>query len=142
MSVGFLAGADGFGILFLGHPDAAVVAERFAHKGELALVFAMHGDAGGVNLGEGEVGQICAFLECLDGGGTVATHSIGAQEECTAIATGGEHHSVGGIAFDFAGDEVAYDDAACASVDDHDVEHLAAVERADGALLDLAVERA
>ncbi len=46
-----------------------------------------------------------------------------------------------GIAFDFACHEVADNDTACASVNDYDVEHLAAVEAAHGAFLNLTVER-
>ena len=54
---------------------------------------------------------------------------------------GGKHDGVSGIAFEFAGDEIAYDDASCASVDDDDVEHLTAIERDDLAFFDLTVER-
>ncbi len=102
----------------------------------------MYGYTGGVYLGEGEVRQICAFLESLNGGRAVAAHSVCRQEECTAVTAGGEYHGVCGVAFDFAGDEVADDDTACAAVDYYHVEHLAAVERANGALFNLAVERA
>ena len=52
----FLACTDSLGVLFfLGHPDTAVVTERFAHECELRLVFAVNGDTGGVNLSECEV---------------------------------------------------------------------------------------
>ena len=140
---GFLfAGADGLGILFLlGHPDAAVVTERFAHEGELRLILAMDGDTGGVNLGECEVGQVGAFAECLDGSRAVAAHSVGREEECTAVTAGGEHHGMGRVALEFAGDEVAHDHTACTAVDDDDVEHLAAYIALHGALFNLAVER-
>ncbi len=101
----------------------------------------MHGYAGGVDLCEGEVGEVGAFAECLDGGRAVAAHGVGGEEECASVAAGGEHHGVGGVALQFAGDEVAHDDAAGASVDYYDVEHLTTVERAHLTLLDLAVER-
>ncbi len=102
----------------------------------------MNGDTGGVNLSEGKVGQICAFLECLDGSRAVAAHGVCRQEESTAIAAGGEHYSVGGVAFDFTCHEVADNDTAGAAVDNHNVEHFATVERTDSAFLDLTVERA
>ena len=101
----------------------------------------MNGDTCGVNLSESEVGQVGAFLECLDSGRTVATHGVGAQEECTAVTTGGQNHGVCGVALELTCDEVAHDHTACAAVDHYDVKHLAAVEALDGAFLDLAVER-
>ena len=101
----------------------------------------MHGDTGGVDLSEGEVGQVGAFAESLDGGGTVAAHGVGGEEEGTAVTAGGENHGVCGVALDLAGDEVAHDHTACAAVDDDDVEHLAAHEALDGAFLDLTVQR-
>ncbi len=73
----FLAGADGFGVFFLfGNPDAAVVTERFAHEGQFRLIFAVDGDTGGVDLGEGEVGEVGTLLESLDSGRAVAAHSV------------------------------------------------------------------
>ena len=94
-----------------------------------------------MNLGEGEVGQVCSLAESLYGSRAVAAHSVGREEESTAITTGGENHGVGGVTLKLAGDEVAHDHTARAAVDHNDVEHLAAVVALDGALLDLAVER-
>ncbi len=101
----------------------------------------MHGDAGGVNLGEREVGQICAFLEGLHSCGTVATHSIGAQEERTAITAGCKNNGMGGITLQLTGNEVAHDHTACAAVDHHDVKHLAAVIALNSTFFNLAVQR-
>ncbi len=101
----------------------------------------MDGDTGRVDLREGEVRQVRALAESLDGGGAVAAHGVGAKEEGAAVTAGGEHDGVGGVALDFARQQVAHDDAAGAAVDNHDVEHLAAVEALYGAALDLAVQR-
>ena len=136
------AGADSFGVFFfLRNPDAAVVTERFAHEGQLRLVFAVDGNTGRVDLGEGEVRQVGALLECLDGGGAVAAHGVGREEERASVAAGCENHGVGGVAFQFAGHEVAHDDTAATAVNDDDVEHFAAVERAYLTFFNLAVER-
>ena len=138
-----LAGADSFGIFFLlRNPDAAVVAERFAHEGQLRLVFAVDGNTGRMDLCERQVGQICAAAEGLDGGRAVAAHGVCREEEGAAVTAGCQNNGVGGVALKFAGDEVTHDDTAGATVDDDEVEHLAAVERAHGAFLDLAVQRA
>ena len=138
----FLAGADSLGVLFLlRHPDAAVVAQRLAHQSQLALVLAVHGDTGGVNLSESQVGQICALLEGLHCSRAVAAHGVGAQEESTTVTAGSKYHSVSGVALQFARDQVAHDHTACAAVHQHDVKHLAAVEALHCALLDLTVER-
>ena len=101
----------------------------------------MDGDTCGVNLGEGEVGQVSTLAEGLDCGGTVATHGVGRQEEGAAITTGGENHGVGGVTLKLACDEVAHDDTTGAAVNHHDVKHLATVVALDGALLDLTVQR-
>ena len=50
------------------HPDAAVVAQRFAHQRQLGLVLACRGDAGGVNLRVARVGKVRpALVRAPDG---------------------------------------------------------------------------
>ena len=44
-------------LLAPGHPDAAIIAQRFGHEGEFGLMFAADGDAGGVDLGIARVGE-------------------------------------------------------------------------------------
>ena len=138
-----LAAADGLGVLFfLGHPDAAVVAEALAHEGELALVVAVDGDAGGVDLDVAGVGEGGALAVAYPGGGAVGVHGVGGEVVDVAVAAGGEHHGVGGIALEVAGDEVADDDAAGAAVDHHELHHLAALVQAHRAAGNLAGEGA
>ena len=111
--------------LFLGHPDAAVVAEAFAHQREFALVVAMHGDTGGVDLhiaGVGEGGPFAVAHPCST---AVAVHGIGGEVIEIAVTASGQYHGVGGIAFQVAGDQVAHDDATSATVHHHEVHHLA-----------------
>ena len=145
--VGFeLAGAECFGVLFLlGDPDAAVVAEAFAHQGELGLVVAVNGDAGGVYLHVAGVGEVGAFAVADPGGAAVAVHCVGGEEVDVAVAACGEDHGVGGVAFQLAADEVADDDAACAFAavlvfHQDEFFHLAAVVETDGAALDFAAQ--
>ena len=125
----------------LRHPDAAVVAQRLAHEGELRLLVAVAWYAGGVYLHIGGVSKVGALAVASHGGAHVASHSVGREEIGVAIATGGDNHSMGGKALELAGDEVPGDDAACATVDNHHVVHLVAVVALHVAHLDLAVER-
>src|ERR1017187_3150728 len=124
-----------------GYPNAAVVAQGFAHQGELALVFAGDGDAGRVNLGEAGIGEQGAALVCPPDGGGVAAFGIGGEVIDVAVAAGAEHHSVGEVALDFARDQVAGDDAAGAAIHHDEVEHLGARGHRHGAETDLALQR-
>ena len=100
----------------------------------------MNGNTSRVDLSEGEVRKVSAFLECLDCGRAVTAHSVGRKEECAPVAACRENDSVCGVAFEFACHEVTHYDAACAAVDHDDVEHFATVIRLDGAFLNLTVE--
>ena len=138
---GLLAEADGLSVLLLlGDPDAAVVAERLGHEGELGLDVSVDGDAGGVDLAVAGVGEIGALAVSLHGGGAVGPHGVGGEEICVAITAGADDHGMGEISLDGARDEVADNDAARAAIDDDDVEHLAAGEELDRAVLDLLRE--
>ena len=125
----------------LGHPHAAVVAQRLAHQRQLRLVVAADGDAGGVDLGVAGVGEQRALAVRPPGGGDVAALGVGREVEDVAVAAGGEHDGVGQVAAGLAGHQVAGDDAAGAAVDDDQLEHLVPVVHRDGAGLDLALER-
>ena len=127
---------------FLRHPDTAVVAERFAHERELALVVSAHRDAGRVDLRIARVAEVGAAFVCLPDGGDVAAHGVRAQEEHVAVAAGAEQHRMCAMPLEFAGDQVAGDDAARLAVHDHHVHHLVAVEHLHGALAHLAHQRA
>ena len=144
----FLSGAYGLGVLLaFGHPDAAVVAEAFAHEGELGLVVAVDGDAGGVDLDIAGVGEGGAAAVADPGGGAVAVHGVGGEVVDVAVAAGAEDDGVGGIALELAGDEVAGDDAAGAGLavlvgHDDEVHHLVPLVEGDGAAGNLAAEGA
>ena len=125
----------------LGHPDAAVVAQRLAHQGQLGLVRAGDRDAGRVDLGVAGVGHVGALAVRAPGGGDVAAHRVGGEEEDVAVAAAGEHHDVGEVGLQLAGDHVAHDDAAGAAVDDDQLDHLVAGVGLHGAGGDLALER-
>ena len=113
------------GILFLlRRPDAAVVAERFRHQRELRLVVATHGDARGVDLRVAGIRQARAALVSAPDRGGVGLPRIGREIEDIAVPARGEHHGIGAVAGDFAGHQVAHDDALRVAVDDDEVQHL------------------
>ena len=125
----------------LGHPDAAVVAQRLGHERQLRLVLAGARDARGVDLGVARVGEERALAVGPPGGGDVRALGVGGQVVEVAVPAGGQHHRVAEVRLDLPGDQVAGHDAAGAAVDDHQVEHLGAREHRDLAELDLAHER-
>ena len=112
---------------FFGHPDPAVVAERFRHERELRLVVAGDRNAGRVNLREAGVGEVCAPAVGPPDGGRVAGLGVGGEVKDVAIAAGGQHDGVAGVRVDLAGSKVARDDAAGLAVDDDEVEHFRVV---------------
>ena len=126
--------------LLLGHPDPAVVAQRLAHQRELGLVVAGDRDARRVDLRVAGVGHVGALAVRTPGGRDVAAHRVGGEEEDVAVAAGGEHHDVGEVRLDLAGDHVAHDDAARPTVDDDELDHLVAGVALDRAGGDLALE--
>ncbi|MEY4033884.1 MAG: hypothetical protein RL492_1078 [Verrucomicrobiota bacterium] len=127
--------------LVLRHPDAAVVAQGLGHQGELGLVFAVHRDAGRVDLRVARVGETGAAAVGAEGRGDVATLGVGGEVEDVAVAAGADHDHVGGPGFDGAGDEVARDDALGLAVDEDEVEHLMARVHLHGAEANLTGER-
>ncbi len=72
--------------LGLRHPDAAVVAQRLAHQGQLGLVVAGARDAGGVDLGEAGVGEVRAPPVRPPDRGRVGVHRVGGEVEDIAVA--------------------------------------------------------
>ncbi len=81
--------------LLLRHPDAAVVAQRFAHQRQLRLIIARHRNAGGMNLREAGIGeQRAALVRAPDGGG-VGTFGVGRKIVDVAVAAGCQNHRVG-----------------------------------------------
>ena len=134
-------GADfGGGGGIFGCPDASVVAEGLGHEGELGLILAVNGDAGGVNLSKAGVGKPgTAFVGAVSGG-DVAALGVGGKEEGVAVTASGEDDAIGGVAADFAGGHVAHHDAFGVTVDEDEVEHFVAVVHFDLAEADLFTE--
>ena len=108
----------------LRHPDASVVAQRLTHQRQLGLVLTRHRDAGGVDLGVAGIGEVGALAVRPPGGGDVAAHRVGGQEEHVAVAAGGEHHGVGVVGLDLTGHHVADDHTAGLAVGHDQLEHL------------------
>ena len=125
----------------LRHPDAAVVAERLRHEGELRLVLAADRNAGRVNLRVAGIGEERALLVGAIGGGDVAAAGVGREIKNVAVAAGGEDDGIGRVPADFAGDQIADDDALGVAVDDDEIEHLGLRKHLDGAGGDLPAER-
>ena len=128
--------------LGLGHPHAAVVAQRFAHQRQLGLGVAQAREAGGVDLREAGVGEEGPALVAAPRGGDVAVHGVGGEVEHGGVAAGAEQHGVAGVLLDLAGDQVAAQDALGHAVHDGEVEHFALGEDAHRAGVNLAHERA
>ena len=139
LGFGNLAGRALVAGLF-GDPNAAVVAERFGHQGELGLILAGDGDARGVDLREARIGKEGAALVGAPDGGGVAALGVRGEIEDVAVAAGGEDNSVGHVDFDFAVVETARDDAAGLAIDDDQVQHVHARMHFDGAEANLAFE--
>src|SRR4029450_14025893 len=98
--------------LALGNPDWYVVAQRFAHQGELGLVFAAHRNTRRVDLGEAWVREVCPLAMGSPCGCHVASHGVCGQIKDIAIAAGGEHYCVCEVSLDPPGHHVAGDHAA------------------------------
>ena len=127
--------------LVLRHPDAAVITERLGHQGELRLVFAMHRDAGRVNLRVAGISEAGATAVGAERRGDIAALGVGREIEDVAVAAGADHDDVGGPGFDGSRDEVAGDDALGLAVDEDEIEHLMARVHLHRAEADLTGER-
>ena len=119
------------------HPHAAVVAQRLRHQRELRLEVVGLRDAGRVDLRVARVGEVGALAVRPPCCGHVARHRVGRQEERVAVAAGGEHDGVAGVAAELAGEQVTGDDAGGAALDSDDVDELDAVPQLHAAEADL-----
>ena len=126
----------------LRNPDAAVVTQRFRHKGELRLLVAVNRNTSWVNLHVSRVCKVSALAIASHSSRAVASHCVGAEEVGVAVTAGGDNHSVSSKAFEFAGNQVLGNDTASATVNHHHVVHFVAVVALHLAHLNLAVERA
>ena len=92
-------------------PDAAVVAQRLRHQGQLRLELVGRRDAGRVDLRVAGVGERRALLVGPPGRGHVAGLGVGRQEVDVAVPAGAQQHGVGRVGAHLAGEQVAGDDA-------------------------------
>jgi len=93
-----------------------------------------------VDLGKAGIGEQRAFPVCPPSGGHVAAHRIGREVVDVAVPAGGQHHGVGEVGFDLAGDHVPDDHAAGLAVDDDQLQHLVPGVRSHGACGHLAFQ--
>ena len=134
--------ADGLAaiLLPLRHPDPAVVAQRFGHQRQLALLLAADGNASGMDLRVAGIGEERPFLAGAPGRRDIAAPGVGRKEENVAVTAGGQHDGIARVRGNFAGDEIADDDSPGRAVHDHQVEHFGAGKHADIAQADLAAQ--
>ena len=121
----------------LWYPDATIIAQGFGHESQLALVVALHGDAGGVDLREAGIGEVGAFLPAGAGSAHVAAHCIGGEEKHAPVAAGSQQHGVARVALDFACHEIAHHDTLRMTIHHHEIHHLRARVHLDVSLADL-----
>ena len=114
-----------------GHPDAAVVAERLAHQGQLRLVLSRDRDARRMDLGETRIREERSPPVRAPDRRHVAAERVGREVKGVGVAARGEDDGIRGVAADLAGDEVAHDDPARPAAGDDQVEHLRAREHPD-----------
>ena len=88
-------------------------------------------DTGGVDLRIAGIREARAAFVGTPGGHTVTSAGIRAQEERIAVTAGSQHHRVGRVGADLAGNHIAHHDALGFALDDDQVEHLCAAENLD-----------
>ncbi len=123
LGLGDLAGGA-FVALLERDPDAAVVAERLGHEGQLGLVVARDRDARRVDLRVAGVPERGALLVGAPDRRGVAALRVGREVEDVAVAARREDDGVGDVGLDGARHHVARHDAAGAPVDHDELEHL------------------
>ncbi len=101
----------------------------------------MHRDAGGVDLSEAGISEICTLLIALPCGRTVAVHGVGGKKIGVAISAGGDHYGMGSEPFKLSGNKVSGYDTLCLSVDDDEVKHLVARITLYGTCCNFLVQR-
>ena len=94
-----------------------------------------------MNLRVAGIGEARAALVGAPTGRDVRAARVGREVVNVAVAAGGEHDGVAVVPRDFAGLEVADDDALGVAVHDHEVEHLGVRVGLHAAVGDVAVQR-
>ena len=125
---------------FLRHPDASVVAQRFAHQRQFALLVAVDRNTGRMDLREAGIAEKRSFPIALHGCGTIAVHRVRRKEISISIAAGGNDHGMGAETLQRTRDEVARDDTLRLAVDEHQIQHLMARIGFDGTGSNLLIQ--
>ena len=124
-----------------GHPHPAVVAQGFAHERELGLVLPGDRDASRVDLRETRIRkQRAALMRAPDGGGVGALR-VRREVIDVPVSAGSQHHRIGNVGFDLAGQQVAGHNAAGLPIDHDQVQHLGAGVHLHVAEADLLLQR-
>ena len=123
------------------HPDAAIVAEGFAHQREFTLLITMNGYTGRMNLREAGIGKEGTLPVALHQSRSVGIHCIGGKEIGIAISAGSKHNSVGTETLQFAGNKITSYNTFSLTVDNDEVEHLVAGITLDCAGGNFLIER-
>ena len=108
---------------FLRHPNPTVITQRLGHEGKLGLIITGNRNAGRMNLRVTWIGETGALLVSPPRRRGVGITSVGGEIEYVAVAPGSHDHTVGRVRGDFAGNQVAHDDALGLSVDEDEFEH-------------------
>jgi len=114
-------------VLLFGHPDTTVVAERFTHQGEFALVVATYRNTSGVNLRKARIAKEGTFFMGFPCGCYVATHGVCAQVKYVAIATAAQQYGVAKVAFQFTAYQITGNDTTGFAVYHYHIQHFVAV---------------
>ena len=83
-------------------------------------------NAGRMNLRVTRIRKERALLVGAPGRGDVAAFGVGRKEENVSITAGRQDHGIRGMGGNFAGDQIAHDDAFGVAIDHHDIEHFRA----------------
>ena len=86
----------------------------------------MYGYASGVDLCERGVSEVSTLTVALHSSRTVATHSVGREEEGVTITTSTDNYGMGRETLNLTSHKVASDDTTSAAIDDNEVKHLVA----------------
>ena len=118
-------------LLSLRHPNAPVVAKRFAHQGEFGLVLTGDRDAGGMDLRVTRVSKQRATLVSAIGGGNVAALGVRGEIEDIAVSARAEQDRIARMAANLARYHVPDDDALGVAIDNYEIEHFGSGKHLD-----------
>ncbi len=125
----------------LRHPDTAIVAQRFGHERQLALLLSMNRNAGRVNLREAGVAEIGPSPVTLHRCGTVTIHRIGRKEISVSVAACRNDNRMSAETLQLTGNQIPGDNSLCLTVNHHKIQHLVTRVTDHGSGRNLTIER-